>query len=446
MTSIPVLNANAAGIDIGSTRHFVAVPEDRADPCVRSFETFTSDLNDIADWLTSCGVQTVALESTGVYWIPLFQILEQRGFAVYLINSRDWRNAPGRKTDVEDSQWLQYLHACGLLRASYRPKQEVCAVRTLLRHRDGFVAAAASSTHLMQKALTQMNLLLHNVISDITGTTGLAIIDAILAGERNPAVLAQLRDPRIKNTKEVIAKSLVGDYRREHLFTLKQALKVFRTYQTLITECDEEIEQLFAEFDSRPPSPEESPAGSGPRKRDRGNVLKFKDTNLEEELHRLLGVYMTRIPGFGTLTVFNLIGELGCDLSAFATFKSFSSYLGLCPGNRITGGKSMSSKTRNVPSRAAKLFRMAAQSLAHSYSCLGDYYRRMCARLGRKAGNTATAHKLARIYYHLLTTHTEYDETAFDREKQRLNQRRERRLHKEAALLGFELTPKTVNA
>jgi len=439
-SSIPVLNDHAAGIDVGSTRHHVAVPEDAASPCVRTFDAFTEDLVAIADWLCACGIKTVAIESTGVYWIALFQILEERGFKVCLVNSRDWRTAPGRKTDVDDCQWLQYLHACGLLRASFRPDQQVCAVRSLLRHRDGLIASAASATHLMQKSLNQMNLVLHNVISDITGKTGLAIIDAILAGERDPAVLSELRDPRIKNSKEIVAKSLVGDYRTEHLFTLKQSLASYRHYQELIGECDREIERLFSEFDSHPGSGD-VPLTSGAPKRDRGNKLRFEHTNLTEELRRLLGVDLTLIPGFGALTIYNLIGELGRDLSAFPTYKHFVSWMGVCPGNHISGGKSLSSKTRYVPSRAAHIFRVAAQSLWHSQSALGDYYRRICARLGRQAGNTATAHKLARIYYHLLTTHSEYDEAAFAKENARLEKRRHSRLHKDAARMGYQLVP-----
>lgn len=440
-TSIPVLNHHAAGIDIGASRHFVAVPEDRADPCVRSFDAFTEDLIAIADWLRACKVQTVAMESTGVYWIPLYQVLEQRGFTVCLVNSRDWRNAPGRKTDVCDSQWLQYLHACGLLRASFRPNEQVCAVRSLLRHREGLIASAASATNLIQKSLQQMNLVLHNVISDVTGKTGLAIIDAILAGERDPAVLSELRDPRIKNSKEIIAKSLVGDYRREHLFTLSQSLASYRHYQRLIGECDHEIERLFAEFDSHTGPSGMIPPDSTTRSRNTGNVLRFEHTNLTDELRRLLGVDLTTTPGFGALTVFNLIGELGRDLSAFPTYKHFCNWLGVSPGNRISGGKVLSSSTRHVPSRAARTFRLSAQSLWNSQSALGDYYRRMCARLGRKSGTTAAAHKLARIFYHLLTTRTQYDEAAFAKENQRMESRRRRRIEKDAAKLGLRLVP-----
>ena len=246
--ALPVMRRNAAGIDIGATEIFVAVPPGRDAEPVRSFPTFTQDLYALADWLQQCGVTTVAMESTGVYWIPLFQILEDRGLEVCLVNARHVKNVPGRRTDVSDCQWLQFLHSVGLLRASYRPEQEVCAVRALLRHRDSLVQMAATHVHHMQKALDQMNLQLHHVISDITGYTGLAIVDAILGGERDPYVLAQLRHERIQASEEVIAKSLVGDYRPEHLFTLRQSLAAYRSYQKLLEDCDREIRRSLEEF------------------------------------------------------------------------------------------------------------------------------------------------------------------------------------------------------
>jgi transposase len=250
---LPVMRHDAAGIDIGATEIFVAVPVDRAVENVRSFPTFTQDLYALADWLKQSGIKTVAMESTGVYWIPLFQILEDRGFEVCLVNARHVKNVPGRRTDVSDCQWLQFLHSVGLLKASYRPDQEVCAVRSLLRHRESLVQMAATHVNHMQKALDQMNLQIHHVISDIVGQTGLAIVDAILAGERDPLALAQLRHERIKASAEMIAKSLVGDYREEHVFTLRQSLAAYRSYQKLIEDCDREIRQHLEEF--QPPSP-----------------------------------------------------------------------------------------------------------------------------------------------------------------------------------------------
>jgi transposase len=444
--SLPVLNPNAAGIDIGATSIYVAVPEDRATPCVRRFETFTADLLAAADWLKQCGVKTIAIESTGVYWIALFEILEARGFDVCLVNATHLKNVPGHKSDVEDCQWLQFVHACGLLRASFRPDEQICAVRSLLRHRETLVGYAASHVQHMQKALIQMNLQLHNLLSDLAGKTGLAILDAILAGERNPQKLAALKDPHVKASSETIAKSLEGYYRPEHLFTLKQALAAYRHYQQLIQECDQELEKLLAHLDGRidpnlhPLSP---PTQKQKQKQSSRNAMRFTETDLRTELYRILGVDLSEVPGLGTLSIHTLLAEIGPDLSAFPTYKHFCSWLGLCPENRISGDKVLSSHTRRVANRAANVFRMAAQSLWHSRSFLGDYYRKMRARLGPRAANTATAHKLARIVYHLMTTGETYDESVFAKEQERQRLRREMRLRKEATALGFQLMPQT---
>ncbi|MBL8227808.1 MAG: IS110 family transposase [Bryobacterales bacterium] len=255
--AMPVMRRDAAGIDIGATEIFVAVPADRATENVRSFPTFTQDLYSLADWLSACGIKTVAMESTGVCWIPLFQILEERGFEVCLVNARHVKNVPGRRTDVCDCQWLQFLHSAGLLKASYRPAQEVCAIRSLLRHRESLVQMAATHVNHMQKALDQMNVQLHHVISDIVGQTGLAIVDAIFEGQRDPLELAKLRGERIKASEAVIAKSLVGDYRHEHLFTLKQSLAAYRSYQKMIDECDRENRLQMTEL--QPPTTPDAP-------------------------------------------------------------------------------------------------------------------------------------------------------------------------------------------
>lgn len=437
----PYLNPNAAGADIGATEIYVAVPEDRDPQTVRRFAAFTQDLHALADWLQECGVKTIAMESTGVYWIPLFQILEARGLEVCLVNARHVKNVPGRKTDVLDCQWLQYLHACGLLRASFRPKQEVCAVRSLLRHRDSLVTYAAAHVQHMQKALTQMNLHLHHVISDLTGKTGLAILDAILAGERDPSRLAELRDFRVKASSQTIAKSLVGDYRAEHLFTLGQALALYRQYQQMITECDQEIERRLQDFDGRlDPQETPLPPSTSSHKKPQRNEARFTVIDLRTELYRVLGVDLTQVPGLQTSTIHILFSEIGRDLSAFPTAKHFASWLGLCPNNQVSGGKILSARTRAVPCRAANALRLAAQCLHHSKSALGDFYRRMRARLGAPKAITATAHKLARIVYHLLKTGQAYEESVFADAEERHHQRRLGRLHKEASALGYRIT------
>jgi transposase len=433
--ALPIMRPDAAGIDIGATEIFVAVPADRATENVRSFPTFTQDLYSLADWLKSCGIRTVAMESTGVYWIPLFQILEDRGFEVCLVNARHVKNVPGRRTDVSDCQWLQFLHSVGLLRASYRPDQEVCAVRSLLRHRESLVQMAATHVNHMQKALDQMNLQLHHVISDITGLTGLAIVDAILEGERDPVALARLRHERIKASEEVIAKSLVGDYRAEHLFTLRQSLKAYRSYQTLIRDCDSEIRRCLDEF--KPPSGTPSDTETA----DTNGKSQSNDGVLRNELKRVFGVDLTRIPGIRTGVAQTLFGEIGPDFTKFRSASAFASWMGLCPDNDISGGKVLWVGTRKVKCRAATALRMAAQALHHSKSGLGDFYRRMRAKLGAPEAITAAAHKLARIIFHLVTTRQEFDDSRFAADQLRYEKRQESKLRAKAKALGFELIP-----
>lgn len=432
-----IFQPDSAGIDIGATELFVAVPPDRAEESVRSFGAFTEDLHALAEWLTACRIKTVVMESTGVYWIPVFQILETRGFEVCLVNARHVKNVPGRKTDVLDCQWLQYLHAVGLLRGSFRPADQVCALRSYLRHRDMLVRSAARHIQHVQKALTQMNLHLHHVVSDLTGVTGLAILDAVLAGERDPQKLAALRDRRIKASEATIAKALVGDYRVEHLFTLRQALALYRQYQSHVLECDREIERHLATFDAKTTAPTPAPVGRQRKKPER-NQPQF---DLRGHLHRILGVDLTALPGLSTITVHTVFSEVGGDLTKFPTSKHFASWLGLCPDQRISGGKVLSAHTRSVKSRAAYALRMAAYSAGHSYSALGDYFRRMRARLGAPKAITATAHKLARIIYHLLKTGTPYDDTVFARNEVRYQQRHTAHLRQQARALGFTLVP-----
>ena len=426
---------DSAGIDIGATELFVAVPPDRAEESVRSFNAFTEDLHALADWLTACRIKTVAMESTGVYWIPVFQVLETRGFEVCLVNARHVKNVPGRKSDVLDCQWLQYLHSVGLLRGSFRPPDQVCALRSYLRHRDMLVKSAARHVQHVQKALTQMNLHLHHVVSDLTGVTGLAILDAILGGERDPLKLAALRDRRIKASEAMIAKALVGDYRQEHLFTLRQALAIYRHYQGQILECDRQIDQHLATFQSKTQEPAPAPVGRQRKKPER-NQPQF---DLRSHLHRILGVDLTALPGLSTINVHTVFSEIGGDLSKFPTAKHFASWLGLCPDHRISGGKVLSAHTRTVKSRAAYALRLAAYSAGKSYSALGDYFRRMRARLGAPKAITATAHKLARIIYHLLKTGSPYDETIFARNETLYQHRHAANLRKQARELGFTL-------
>jgi transposase len=435
----PVLNPHAAGIDIGATELYVCVPLDRDPQPIRRFGTFTQDLLAVVTWLLQCGITSVVMESTGVYWIPLYQILEARGLEVCLVNARHVKNVPGRKTDVQDCQWLQYLHSVGLLRASFRPPETVCAVRSLLRHRDNLVRLAAVHTQHIQKALNQMNLQLHHVISDVTGVTGLAILDAILAGERDPHVLAGHRDHRIKASPDTIAKALVGDSRPEHLFTLRQSLDAYRHYQRLLGECDAQVQALLGAFDSViDPAAHPLPPATRSHRKPQGNPPRF---DLRTELYRILGSDLTQVPGLNTATVYTCFAELGADLATFPSSKHFASWLGLCPDNRISGGKVLSVKTRHVKHRVAQALRLAAQSLYRSHSALGAYFRRMRAKLGAPKAITATAHKLARILYHLLTTGEPYAESQLAKTEAVYRKRMESRLYAQARALGFQLVP-----
>jgi transposase len=442
--SFPVLNPDTASIDIGATELYVAVPADRDPQPVRIFRTFTADLQQLAAWLKSCRVRSVAMESTGVYWIPLYQVLEQHGLEVCLVNARHLKNVTGRKTDIADCQWLQHLHAVGLLRASFRPPDQICAVRAILRYRESLVTQGATQIQHMQKALTQMNLHLHHVLSDVSGVSGLRIIEAILTGERDPAQLAALRDRRVRAPEEEVVAALHGDWRDEHLFVLRQAWELYVHYQSKQQDCDREIERLLAQFDSQadpqdaPPPPVNHPKGK------RKNQIVLPQTDLRCELFRLFGTDLTQVPGLGPSTVMQLYGELGKDLElAFGRCGRFTSWLGLCPDPRKTGGKVIRHGTRDVKHRVAKILRVAAQSLHHSQSVWGEFYRRMSARLGPAGAITATAHKLARVFYHLVTTREAYDETVFLREEQRYQERRVQRLQKQAQRLGFTLSPTT---
>jgi len=437
---LPTLHPHAAGIDLGAREIYVAVPPGACPRHVRSFPTFTEDLHALRDWLQACGITTVAMESTGVYWIPLFQILEAAGIEVCLVNARHCKNLPGRKTDVQDCQWLQYLHSVGLLRGSFRPADQVCAVRTILRHRDALVRGAGRCVSHLHKALTQMNVQLHHVISDLTGVTGQAILNAILQGERDPQKLAALKDHRIKASREVIAKSLRGDWRAEHLFTLQQTHVLWQQHQQLIAACDEQIAGMLQAFDARVDAPAGPlPPAKGSHKKPQKNEPQFA---AREECYRVLGVDLTAVPGFATPTVLVLLCELGPEFAEkFATAKHFGSWLGLCPDNRITGGKIYSVRTRDVKSRVAEALRLAAQSLWRAQNYFGDLYRRWQARLGSPKAITAMAHKLARILWHLLKFKQPFNPEVFAKEEEKMKRKKLARLHNIAATLNYQLVP-----
>ncbi len=359
------VHLNAAGIDIGSEAHWVAVPPDADPKPVRKFGTFTADLQQLAAWLKQCGVETVVMESTGVYWIPLFEWLESLGFDVWLVDPRKLKSVPGRKTDVVDCQWLQQLHTFGLLSPAFRPQEKIVVLRAFLRQRAMRVEYAAHHIQHMQKALQQMNVRLDTVVSDITGVTGLRILDAILLGERDPWKLAQLRDPRCSNSEETMAKALEGHWREEHLFALRQALVLFRMDHQQIAECDQRIQDHLATFEDHTDGQPLPPAKRNAKHR----TTPAFDTR--EMLYRMIGTDLTRLDGLDGYSVLKLIAEIGTDMSRWKTDKHFASWLSLCPGNKVSGGRRLSRRTRKSANRAAAILRQAVNGLHHSSSAWG---------------------------------------------------------------------------
>jgi transposase len=433
-SSFFMINKDAAGIDIGSGEHWVAVPEDRDKEPVRCFGCFTADLHAMARWLKECGVTTVAMESTGVYWIPCYQILEEHGFQVNLVNARHVKNVPGRKRDVSDCQWLQRLHTYGLLSGSFRPDDQICVLRSYWRHRANLVRYASDHIQHMQKALTQMNLHLHKVLSNVTGVTGMNIIRAIISGERDAEKLARMRERGVKNTPEAIAKALEGDYRQEHLFALKQAVELYDFYHHQIEACDREIEHYLHTFEAKV-DPVQKPLPKQKRKKE----MRYQSfVDLRTELYRVSGIDFTQIPGLDVVTVQTILSEIGLDPGKFPTEKRFASWFGLCPNNRITGGQVKSTKTRKTANRVANALRMAAQSAANSNTGLGGFYRRIRARLGAPKAITATAHKLARIFYRMWTTGQSYTDLGSDYYENRYKERVLQNITRRARELGYD--------
>jgi transposase len=450
------VNPDAAGIDLGSRSHYVAVPEDRDAIPVREFGCFTSDLQEMVDWLKSCGITTVAMEATGVYWVPVHQILERAKFDVVLVNAKDHQNLPGRKTDVQDCQWIQHLHELGLVRGSFRPEDSICVLRSYVRHRDTLVAEASRHIQRMQKALEQMNLQLHKVLSNVAGVTGMSMIKAIVAGERDPAVLVKLRHAGCRKDREVYIKALTGDYREEHLFCLGHELALYEEVQKKIAETEEKMQQCFAAYDqknadaasastavSEGQADAASAAGSNdtaiglqanargkldtsvnaPKRKPGARKGPGEEQNLRAMLSQMTGVDLTRIDGLGTTTVQKIISEVGVDMTKWPTEKHFASWLRLSPNNKITGGRVQSGRTLPTRNRAAASFRMAAFTLANSKSALGAYYRRTRAKKGGAHAVAATAHKLAKLVYRMLKSGEAYVDKGMDYYEQKYRSR-----------------------
>lgn len=430
--TLSLTHPDAAGIDIGSASHFVAVPQDRDEQPVREFKSFTADLYHLAQWLKDCGVTTVAMESTGVYWIPLYELLDSQGFTVYLVNARHVKNVSGRKSDVLDCQWLQQLMSYGLLASAFRPSDEICVLREFSRQREMLLASQVRHIQHMQKALAQMNIQLTQVLSDIAGVTGQAIIRAIVNGERDPHVLARLKKRQVKASEDDIAAALHGNWRHEHLFALRQALALYDAYQQMLNECDQHIQAELRKLQRHDGEPGKS------QRRWPKKAMAF---DLRAHLFAMCGVDLTRINGIDEMTAFKVLAEVGPDMTRFPSAKHFASWLGLCPGTRISGGKILSSASKRSPNRAAQALRLAAVALRNSQSALGAYYRRLCARLDKPRAITAAAHKLARLIYTLLTKGSEYVDQGELYYEERHQQRVLHHLTKRAQTMGYHLVP-----
>ncbi len=436
---------HAVGIDIGAHEIVVCVPDGEDQQIVRTFGTYTTDLHTLADWLVERGIQTVAMESTGVYWIPLFEELEARGLHCCLISARSIKRVPGRKSDVLDCQWIQTLHSYGLLAASFRPEADFGALRTLLRHRAQLIEHRAPHVLHMQKALLQMNIQLSQALSDVTGDTGQRIIRAIVAGERDPQRLAELRNYRCKKDAHEIALALTGTWREEHLFVLKQALALFDFYTAQLSECDAQIEGAFTvikpRFESVPTAPVPAGAATPPRRKPHSHSKNTPAVDTRAHILRITGVDLIAVHGISDSIAQTILAEIGTDMSKWPDEKHFGSWLGLAPKNDISGGKVLKSRTLKNRNRATQAFRMAAQSVSRSHCALGAFYRRMKGRLGPAQALVATAHKIARTVYHMLKNRVQYHDIGAAEYTQRFREREIHYLQKKAVKLGYTLSP-----
>jgi transposase len=435
---LPVIYPHAAGLDIGSSEILAALPPEREGETVRAFGTYTPDLHQLADWLVANGVTHVAMESTGVYWIPIYELLEERGLEVIVVNARHIQHPPGRKSDVQDCQWIQRLHRYGMLNGSFRPDADMRTLRTYLRHRSNLLEDRAKHIQYMQKALLQMNLQLGQVLSDLTGKTGLEILRAIVAGEHDPVVLSRLRQGRCQHSQADLIKALTGQYRPEHLFVLKQALEMYDSFTQRLLACDQEIERLLD--DLQPPLPDDLPP-MPPDPKPSSHCKNAPGYDARSALYHLTGVDLTAIPGLNQSLVQTILSEVGTDLSRFHSVKHFCSWLGLAPHNAISGGRILSSHPLPTYQRAGQAFRMAAQAVSRGKTVYGEFYRRIRSRSGAREAILATAHKIARTFYFMLKRRQPFQ--ALDLEAYLAIQREKdiHRLQARAAKLGFSLQP-----
>jgi transposase len=436
---LPIVYPNAAGLDIGASEIYACAPPDRIEEPVQVFGTFTVDLHALADWLAACEVDTVAMESTGVYWIPAFELLEKRGFQVYLVNARHLKGVPGRKSDYRDCQWIQKLHSVGLLTNSFRPDGEMCALRAYLRQRADLLHHRAAHIQHMQKAFQQMNIQLSQVLSDVTGETGLAIVRAVVAGERDGVKLAQLRDHRCKSSQETIAKALTGTWKDEHVFALKQALELYEFYTRQIAACDAQIQQQYAAMAPRHQPNPELPDAPAPQPRRKKSSKNSPSAAVQAEIIRITGVDLAAVDGLGAGLAQTILSEIGTDMSKWPTEKHFTSWLGLAPRNDISGGKVLRSRILPSRSRAGQAFRQAATSVSHTATAFGAFYRRKRAQGGPLHAQVATANKIARAVYHLLKYHVQYQALGVEEFERQHRERDLKVLRKKATQMGFTL-------
>lgn len=435
---LEVVFPDAAGLDIGATEIMAAIPADREGETVRAFGTLTPDLRELAAWLREQGVRHVAMESTGVYWIPIFEILEEMGFMVIVVNARQIKQTPGRKSDVQDCQWIQRLHSYGLLHASFRPTADMAILRTYVRQRDNLIEERARQIQYMEKALLQMNVQLGQAVSDLTGKTGLAILRAIVAGEHRPMELVKLCDGRLKHSQTEVAKALTGHYRREHLFVLQQALQMFDSYTQRIAECDQQIEHFMD--DLQPPTfPDLPPLPPNPKPNTHSkNKPQYEARAM---FYPLVGVDLTAIPGINENLLQKILSEVGLDMTRFPTVKEFCSWLGLAPHNAISGGRILYSHTLKNHNRAGQAFRMAAQAVSRGKTVYSEFYRRIRSRSGAKEAILATAHKLARTFYFMLLRKQPFNQPDLETYLHDQSHKELKRLQLRAARLGYSLLP-----
>lgn len=428
-----LINPHAAGIDIGDTEHYVAV-ENAEGHEVRRYDAFTMDLRDIVKWLKSIGITTVAMESTGIYWLPLYLMLESAGVEVYLVNAKSTKNVTGRKKDDSDAVWIQKLHRCGLLQKSFQPEHEYRVLRNYVRQRKNLVTVGSDSVRRMQKALELMNIKVHTVISDLIGKSGMKIITSIIEGERNVEVLADLCDPRIQAPREEIIKSLQGIWSDEYLFMLKQAYKEYYFYQDQIKDCNKEIETQLLKQVAIVKDGDITDVSEENATKKKGKKNQF-DFNVASNIKDITGVDLCKIPGVNEITALELAAEIGTDMSKWPNGKHFAAWLNLTPNTKITGGKIISSKMMKKKNRAGQTLKMSASSLARNKTPLGDYYRRMRAKLGGKGAVLATAHKLARIIFVMLKDKKEYSTEMLIESQEKFNLIRIKHLEKQLAKL-----------